>query len=348
MNISPTNQSLPLVSDILVNKYITDEQIFSYYLPSYQLGNSGAINSPFREDTKPSFGIFYSNKFSKWLFKDAGINKTGGAFHFVQQLYNLPTYFMAVCKVAEDFGLGDRLTIPNSNNITIDVQKIIKANHNSLQAVYHKDIIITPIVRNWDIRDKEFWYDQYKIKKSTLEKFNVYPITHIKIQYGNNNVSTIKQDRFAYAYEEYKDHIYSYKIYQPYSEKHKWRNNIVPGAHFGYRQLPETGDTLIITKSGKDVMCIHDTLNIPSIAIQAESHRIKPSVMDEYKERFKKVYILFDNDDAGKKATEIYLQLYDNITPIVFPDDYPKDFSDLVKQKGTDLTTQFFKQFLNN
>jgi hypothetical protein len=343
MNISPTDSSLPLVSDTLVNKYVTDEQIFSYYLPSYSLGSKGAINSPFRDDSKPSFGIFYADKISKWLFKDAGINKTGGAFSFVQELHKLNSYFEAVCKVAEDFGLGDKMIIPNSSFKPVDKKRIYTAQHNALNTVYQKDIIITPITRDWDDRDKRFWYDQYRIKKSTLDKFNVLPITHIKIQYGDGNVSTIKQDNFAYAYEEYKDGIYSYKIYQPFNEKHKWRNNIVPGAHFGYRQLPDTRDILIITKSGKDVMAIHDTLGIPSIAIQAESHRIKKSVMDEYKKRFKKVYILFDNDEAGIKAIEIYKQLYDGIHILSLPKDYPKDFSDTIKYKGVELTKQLFK-----
>ena len=55
-----------------------------------------------------------------------------------------------------------------------------------------------------------------------------------------------------YAYKVYNH----FKIYKPYADKYtKWRNNLTELDIQGYKQLPKTGDILVITKSMKDVMC---------------------------------------------------------------------------------------------
>jgi 5S rRNA maturation endonuclease (ribonuclease M5) len=63
---------------------------------------------------------------------------------------------------------------------------------------------------------------------------------------------------------------------------------------------------------------------------------MKDSVMDEYKQRFKKVICLFDNDNAGKKLSENFTNTY-NI-PHFFVPELPgvTDFSDLVKTIGVE------------
>ena len=54
------------------------------------------------------------------------------------------------------------------------------------------------------------------------------------------------------------------KIYQPYSN-FKWLSNTSASDLQGLSQLPDRGDTLVITKSLKDVMCL-DIWDIPAIA----------------------------------------------------------------------------------
>jgi 5S rRNA maturation endonuclease (ribonuclease M5) len=108
-------------------------------------------------------------------------------------------------------------------------------------------------------------------------------------------------------------------------------------------QLPSKGELLIITKSLKDVMSIHDCLSIPAIGLQSESVMMKDSVMDEYKSRFQKVICLFDNDEAGKKLSANFSEKY-NI-PHFFVPELPgvTDFSDLVKVTGKDEAIKFYK-----
>jgi 5S rRNA maturation endonuclease (ribonuclease M5) len=81
-------------------------------------------------------------------------------------------------------------------------------------------------------------------------------------------------------------------------------------------------------------MSLYDCANISSIGLQSESVMMKDSVMNEYKNRFKKVICLFDNDEAGKKLSKSFTEKYD--IPHFFVPELPKvtDFSDLVKSVG--------------
>lgn len=334
-----TQKQLPLPLDNSILNHYDSSVLFSYYVPSnYTLGKGCTKSNLRNNDNNSSFGVFFYGKQNTWLFKDLGTGVKGNVFYYVQLLFGYTSYFKAVCKVAFDFGLIDTyFTIPDTYRIeflnTSGTNTINTAKEKSKKSNFTSSFKITIYKRNWNILDKEYWFDQYFITKNTLNKFNVFPITHYKIEYPTY-FSTIKCLPNSYAYQALKDGVYSYKIYQPYANKeNKWTNNITPGAHFGYLQLPNTGDFLIITKSGKDVMCIYDTLNIPAIAVQSETQSIKDSVMEEYQNRFKKVFLLFDNDEAGKIATNKYLERYKNIIPIIFKDDWPKDYSDFISSR---------------
>ena len=100
-----------------------------------------------------------------------------------------------------------------------------------------------------------------------------------------------------YAYKVYNN----FKIYRPFADKYtKWRNNLTEYDIQGYAQLPSKGDTLIITKSMKDVMCLYE-MGIPAISPSSESTFIPNDILEGLKKRFKRIIILFDRDNAGVK-----------------------------------------------
>jgi len=326
MNIT-TNKQLPLPTVESILEHIDSEQVFNMYLPNYTLGQ-GTIISPLRnDDTRPSFGVFLDKHTGNWLFKDFKLG-TGNCFTFVKLLFK-ESFQDSLERIVIDFNLKNHFNVRANKNI---VPTIKKGNPNKKVKIT-KGYKIEVYKRSWLKIDKEFW-TQFGVTKATLEKFNVCPVHTIKVISGPYSCSYIKCENLAYAYEEYKDGKYSYKIYQPYSKNSKFRNNITPGAHFGYTQLPKEGDLLIITKSGKDVMSIHDVLGIPAISIQGESHKMKESVMDEYKSRFNKVIVFFDNDETGIKYSKKYVDYYKGIYRLEFTKEYPKDFSDMVKDFG--------------
>jgi len=196
-------------------------------------------------------------------------------------------------------------------------------------------------IRPWEKRDILYW-NIYNISLYTLKRFNVVPIKG----YYHNQFYVSTRD-ISYAYLEYKDDRLTYKIYRPTVDKdYKWRNNNPYGVHQGYRLLPKTGKLLIITKSLKDVMSLYETMNIPAIGVQSEKSFIKDTVVEEYKNRFKHVIVLFDNDITGIEQAKEYKKMY-NINNITIPFEYnSKDFSDLIKNTGKINASKLLKNLL--
>lgn len=298
-------------------KILTQEEIFTFYIGDTFL-TQRVFNSPLREDNLPSFSIFYHRTYKDLLiFNDLATKEKGDCFILVSKLFNDIPMKQVYMKIAYDFNLS---------SINISKHKL-KQEVSKLPKLEKKDKVDLGIKsREWLIKDKVFW-QQFGISKTTLEKFKVKPIDFI---FYNNN--PIKASNLAYAYEEFKDNITSYKIYQPENIDFKWINSANFSTHQGYNQLPPTGDLLIITKSLKDVMSLLDVTGIAAIGLQSEGVNIKPSVLQEYKTRFKKVICLFDNDKAGIEFSK-KISIECNIDYFFIPKiNRVKDFSDLVKE----------------
>lgn len=305
---------------------VPQESIYSFYL-NEDISALGVYHSPLREDNIPSFALYF-HKINRniLMFKDFATNDTGDVVVLVMKMFGLG-YKEAIHKIAFDMKLSA---------FNVDATKQVFSGITRLVEKTRIDLGIKS--RPWMIKDRNFW-SQFGIHKITLEKFHVYPISHIFY-----NDTAVKSSDLAYAYVETKDNKTSYKIYQPLEPKiKKWINNADYTVHQGYTQLPKTGDLLIITKSLKDVMSIHDCLGISAIGLQSESVTMKDSVMDEYKSRFKQVICIFDNDDAGVKLSENFTEKY-GIPHYYMPKEPEiKDFSDLVKAKGKDYAIEYFK-----
>lgn len=314
--------------DIL--KCVTQEEIYSFYLGE-DIRDLGVFHSPLREDNIPSFALyFHKHDRNILMFYDFATKACGDFVVLVMKLFDLD-YPEALKKIAYDLGLS---------NFSVDTTKKIV----EYTRIVHKEKIKLGVkTRPWSLKDKQFW-SSFGIKKATLEKFNVHAISHIFY-----NDTAVKASELSYAYVEIKDNRVSYKIYQPLESRiKKWINNADYSVHQGYTQLPEEGELLIITKSLKDVMSIHDCLGICAIGLQSESVMMKDSVMQEYKRRFKKVICLFDNDAAGKKLTESFSKTFD--IPFFFVPELPNvtDFSDLVKSQGTLNAITITKKLIEN
>jgi hypothetical protein len=309
---------------------LSQEEIFSFYMGETVTHNT-LINSPLREDNVPSFAIYYhKNNSGVLMFHDFATGESGDVVIFVLKMFDL-SYYEALWKIAYDFKLSNV-------EVTAERKKIITA-----KKVKAKELVKIGIKRRkWLSHDATFW-KQFGITKRTLEMYNVVPISYVFFNGGASKV-----DKHAYAYIEYKDGKYTYKIYQPYSKDFKWINNANHSVHQGYTQLPSTYDKFIITKSLKDVMSLRDVMMIPSVGLQSESVMMKDSVMDEYKSRFKKVVCLFDNDAAGIRLSEEFSKRYD-VPHIYVPrlNDNVSDFSDLVKEVGLIEAKEIFKGILN-
>jgi 5S rRNA maturation endonuclease (ribonuclease M5) len=303
--------------DIDVDKLfstITHYQVFCYYIDE-ELKLGKPINSPLRKDHIPSFALF-KHRAGTILYKDFATGEVGDSVRFIQRLKNV-TYRQALYIIACDFNY-----VQSNVEVTNKIEKYIK-----LQTPSKKPINIGIKKRGWQQCDKEYW-GQYEIKRRTLDKFWVCAA---RLLFFND--ALVKPDKHCYAYKEIKDDKTSYKILQPYSD-YKWINNANDSIHQGYRQLPERGELLIITKALKDVMSLHDVTGNPAIGLQAESVSMKSTVMKEYKRRFERVICLFDNDVPGRKFSKRFSSEFD-IQEVFMPQEMSKDFSDVVKDYGS-------------
>ena len=97
------------------------------------------------------------------------------------------------------------------------------------------------------------------------------------------------------------------------------------------------GDKLCVCASMKDALCLWANTGIPAIATQGEGYGISDTAVNELKRRYKQVYILLDNDEAGLIDGE-KLAASTGFTNIVLPQfEGGKDISDLMRIKGKDV-----------
>lgn len=144
---------------------------------------------------------------------------------------------------------------------------------------------------------------------------------------------------YAYAY----DSVSSVKFLSPFEEKkRKWYGNAGVDAIAGLKQLPESGELLIITKSHKDVMCLGKA-GYSAISFQGETNKPDKKLLKKLEKRFKEIIILYDNDKDGIKAAK-KLSKDTGYTTVFLVS--AKDFSDLVKSVGYDTANNELGEIL--
>lgn len=315
-----------------INKFLSKEEllrkvssydIFSRYCHGFEsIGKP--FHSPLRNDPNPSaFVIYYEGDL---LFKDFG-KGSYRAIDFVAELYNI-SFPQAIMKIANDFSVingGDLNTTVSRKNTNI----------------YPKDKTILKIKkREFKDYDYDYWVRDYKISLDTLNKFNVFPISHFTI---NNNLFI--SDKYSYSYDYYwEEGIFRRKIYQPFS-KYKWFSNggkIVQGEGM----LPYKGDLLIITSSLKDVMVLYE-LGYTAIAPTTEAVFLFENYYHKQNNRFKDKVVFMDSDQTGIKMNIKYSSKF-NIPYINIPEEYKsKDISDFVKNYSLEDAVKLIEYLLN-
>lgn len=325
MGFSSGKESVCL-EDIL-NK-VSESDILSFYLGVNNV--PCVINSPLRIDKKPSFGL-YSLDGKKIYYTDLSTKEKGGLFDLLMKLWNLE-YADMLIKIYRD--------IPKFPFKETSTSKCIirtTSVHQSFTELECK-------IRDWKDYDLEYW-KSFGINKQWLEYAEVYPISH-KIIIKDNERYVFGADKYAYAYVERKEGKITLKIYQPFNTKgYKWSNKHDASVISLWTKVPEYGEQIIICSSLKDALCLWSNIGIPCIAVQGEGYSISETAISELRRRYKKIYILFDNDEVGlfdgKKLAE-----RTGFINLTLPDfEGGKDVSDLYKWLNN---KEKFKQIMIN
>ena len=296
---------------------VTEADILSYYLGITEV--PCIIHSPLREDRRPSFGL-YSIDGRRIFYTDLSTRDRGGLFDLLGQMWNC-SYKEVLERVNEDmskFKVGSHIKSYTPCNVMTT---------NS----YSKITDLQCKVREWRKYDIEYW-ESYGITLDWLKYAEVYPISH-KIVIKDGHKYVFGADRYAYTYVEHKEGKVTLKIYQPFNKDgYKWSNKHDTSVISLWTKVPEYGERICICSSLKDALCLWANTGIPALATQGEGYKMSDTAISELKRRYKQVFILFDNDEAGLIDGE-KLSASTGFTNIVLPkfEEYgcPKDISDL-------------------
>lgn len=314
---------IPITIDEIKSK-VTDYDIFKRYCLNFE-GLDRSFLSEFYNDTKPSCRIVVSSTGGLY-YNDWGNGDYFKAFDYVMYKYSCSLH--EVCNIiANDFGL-------KKVQLNMNPKLLVANDLENEKPVFIKSKTIIKIVKKpFNLTDANYW-NSYGISLETLIKFNIFSCSHVFVEKnGNHWVIESTKTNPVYAYE----FNGLYKIYRPLGKKEeKWLTNAGSDILQGYDQLPEFGDLLIITKSLKDVLCLHE-MGYPSTALQAETNMLSEETYNNLKTRFKRIISLYDNDIAGEVGAKKLLDNY-NIISIFIPKKTDcKDISDYVNYNNLNL-----------
>lgn len=309
-------------------KKTNEFSIFKYYIPELEKLNK-AISSPLRTDRNPSWSLFESSS-SEIMYKDFATGESGNIIKFVQRKFeDVNNYPQALNKIWDDIIANNKFKTINAKDYSNGNDKV----HISIKRKY--------FTKN----DIEYW-EQFSISKKTLKFFDVYPIEAYWVNDKKGNLIYTKEQPM-YAYKLFN----KFKIYRPYSKSRedKWRTNCGYYDIQGIKQLPKQSDLLIITKSLKDIMSLYE-LGYNAIAPQSEQSVIPVSIMKNLQDRFKRIVVLYDNDEGGKTGAKKLNNKY-NIKTLFIPQHYIelyriKDISDCIKEMGMNKTKEILRKLI--
>ncbi len=298
---------IKITKEFILSK-LTPKQIIEYYL-QLDLKFSTLINSPFREDKNPSFGIKVIDDYNVIGTDFARNNESYDCFKIVSSLHNNCTFTESLKIIAADFKLL------NFNNTISKSEIPLLLNTSDSQPIKNYKKLFVVEDQPYTRVDVEYW-GKYRISISTLVEYDV--LSCKRLWSNGELLKKYTANNPVYAYKFTNNGNVSYKIYSPLADKkNKWLFNGSSSDIEGFDQLPLFDDILIITKSLKDVMCLKEH-GINAISLQGEANNLSNSVYEKIKYRFNNIYSLYDFDTQGIYGAEKLLKEY-GIKPLYIP-----------------------------
>lgn len=310
---------------------LDDFQMYRYYLGiEFVVGQ--AFCNPFRKDHHPSCSIYLRDN-GQLGFKDFADDsyRCGSGIGLVMILYNL-TLSQAMEKVAKDFNIRSE----DSQEYKQIVSAWIKPD-----IVAKPPAIIQVTTKKWTTADLQYWAD-YGINRDTLKREEIYCVAE---WFLNHQKQYIKPGEKCYAYKFPEN---KFKIYAPDRPKClKFpASNISCSTVEGLEKL-NGHDKLLLTKSRKDRLSLQ--FIFPDMEILNTQNESSSSFTDDFIQRIRSkiVYIGFDNDQAGKRAsvaiTKKFGYRHVNVPDSLYEKEGIKDFADWYKSYGKKPIIEHFK-----
>ena len=319
-----------ITKEFLLSK-INQESIMQYYT-GQDVNSKKLFTSVLRKDNHVTCS-FYKSKSGILYMHDFATNEHLDCWNIVMQLYNC-NYYDALNIIAQDFGFVE------GTHKNVSPPKLV----NDLKETESSKIQ----VQIKDFTEKELeWWNQFGISKKLLKKYHVFSLQHVFLNGQLRFTSSEQCPIYGYYFGKDKNHEEKWKIYFPMRQEFRFLNNVSKKTLQGYHQLPKTGDLLVITKSMKDCISLYG-FGIPACAPNSETLFVNDKQLEEFKQRFKHILVVYDQDKPGKHNMWLIRKQHPELNFFTMPKDLAKDFTDSVQLVGVDKMKELVKQFISN
>lgn len=319
-----------ITKEFLLSK-INQESIMQHYT-GHDVNSKKLFTSVLRKDNHVTCG-FYKSKSGILYMHDFATNEHLDCWNIVMRLYNC-NYYDALNIIAQDFGFIE------GTHKNVSPPKLV----NDLRETESSKIQ----VQIKDFTEKELkWWNQFGISKKLLKKYHVFSLQHVFLNGQLRFTSSEQCPIYGYYFGKDKNHEEKWKIYFPMRQEFRFLNNVSKKTLQGYHQLPKTGDLLVITKSMKDCISLYG-FGIPACAPNSETLFVNDKQLEEFKQRFKHILVVYDQDRPGRHNMWLIRKQHPELNFFTMPKDLAKDFTDSVQLVGVDKMKELVKQFISN
>jgi len=204
------------------------------------------------------------------------------------------------------------------------------------------------------------YFNQFGLSINFLNNNNVFGIDEFVFGHPNKPKvwkHTIANPLIGYKIKDYttkngvlqiKNKIY-YQVYRPKfkSKRDRFRTNAKGSPLMLMDKItPRSNNKYVfITSSFKDTLFFRN-MNYQAVAPIGEGTSISNDDMEYLLKTFDNVIINYDNDEAGKKASNIIRKKFKNLFDFIVPErNNCKDISDIAKLEGVDAAQNLIKKY---
>lgn len=308
------------LGDISILERVDEYALYCFYLgyePEIGLKHLSPLRAAMNADDSSSFGIFTATRAPnrEFMWKDHGTGKSGDIFQLVKLLFGYTQLEQVYRRIDTDFGLGlSNGTKPTGKVLPTPIRK------------YADPVDIRIKAKSWTHADLLYWINRTGNTKERFQHYQIQPVEMFWL--AQDQIDPIVPYGLTFAYSVWS----KYKIYRPFEHKDKkFRTNFTDKHIEGFNQLAYKSNTLIITKSTKDIVTL-DTFGYEAVAARSENTVLPAEALAYFERKYKNILVLFDND--GKHSGGKYP--YDKI--FIPEESNTKDTSDHFLAHGHDRT----------
>jgi hypothetical protein len=292
----------------------------------------GLFCSPLRKDHKPTCSFCHSKK-GELMYHDFGTGFHENFVGVVMEIHKC-SYQEALNVIAEDFGYLSKAEDRPAVKIKVSNVKLEEKTETLIQ------------IKPKAFSEQELkWWKGFGVTEKTLKKYKVFSCDSIFLNGDYFSSSSPRVPIYGY-YCGKKNGQELWRIYFPSKRSFRFLSNVGKSYIQGAKQLPKTGDVLLITKSQKDVMLAYE-LGIPAIAPCSEVLFLSNKQIQHLKKRFKTIVVCYDTDITGIHNLKQIKIKHPDLHTFFIPRKYGvKDISDFFKKYGEEETRRLAGELL--